>query len=118
MTSTAMALSKIGGTEIDPAQMDEFLDNHEGYDDQDRLYWQIAASKIGHTATFYNGYIARHRTVVDDELDAGRSRSLQMEVGIGFALPAATQTGLTSFTIPMAGKLSRPSGMPLRRGSW
>ena len=79
VTSTAMALSKIGGTEIDPAQMDEFLDNHEGYDDQDRLYWQIAASKIGHTATFYNGYIARHRTVVDDELDAGRPVALSTD---------------------------------------
>ena len=68
MTSTAMTISKIGGSEINPGQLDEYLDNHGGYSGN-CIIWNVAAKKIGRSATCYSYH---SKSVVDNELDAGR----------------------------------------------
>lgn len=68
MTSTAMTISKIGGSEINPGQLDEYLDNHGGYSGN-CIIWGVAAQKIGRSATCYSYH---SKSVVDSELNSGR----------------------------------------------
>src|SRR5688572_6152749 len=46
LTATAMALSKLSGKQIDPKQLDAYLDSVKGYND-DGLYWDKAAAFAG-----------------------------------------------------------------------
>jgi predicted chitinase/murein DD-endopeptidase MepM/ murein hydrolase activator NlpD len=67
MTSTAMAISKISGKIINPAQLDAYLDSHGGYTG-DALYWDKAAQSVGlHAAKPVWSLDTIHR-----QLDAGR----------------------------------------------
>lgn len=67
MTSTAMALSKISGRNIDPGTLDRWLDTHGGYVGNG-LVWSAAAAMVGRTAS-KPGWSTR---TLDAELAAGR----------------------------------------------
>lgn len=47
VSSMAMALSGATGKEINPGQLDEYLDKHGGYDGQNNLYWAVAGQAAG-----------------------------------------------------------------------
>ena len=67
MTSVAMAISKISGRSIDPAQLDGYLDQHHGYSG-DALKWDTAAQAAG----LHGGKQAWSLQTVNRQLDAGR----------------------------------------------
>jgi len=67
MTSVAMAISKISGRSIDPAQLDRYLDQHHGYSG-DALKWDTAAQAAG----LHGGKQAWSLQAVNRQLDAGR----------------------------------------------
>jgi hypothetical protein len=69
MTATAMAISKISGQLIDPKELDEYLDRHNGYSGN-ALNWGVAAQARGLNATW--PFPAWSLATLDKELEAGR----------------------------------------------
>lgn len=67
MTSVAMALSKISGRTITPAQLDAYLDKNGGYAG-DGLIWGQAASMIGAGASKPGWSLS----AINGQIDAGR----------------------------------------------
>lgn len=67
MTSTAMALSKISGTVINPAELDAHLDANKGYQG-DALVWDKAAKMVGLSAS-KPGW---NMDTINNQIDAGR----------------------------------------------
>ncbi len=47
VSSMAMALSGATGKEINPGQLDAYLDKHGGYDGQNNLHWAVAGQAAG-----------------------------------------------------------------------
>ena len=68
VTSTAMALSKISGSEINPEEMDQYLDDNHGYHNE-MILWQIAAQKIGTTANMMRSM--NNKDTIDHSLESG-----------------------------------------------
>jgi len=67
MTATAMAISKISGKNIDPGQLDAYLDKHGGYSGNN-LIWSVAAQAAGLTAS----RPAWSLSTIDSNLKAGK----------------------------------------------
>lgn len=69
VTSTAMSLSKISGSNINPEEMDQYLDDNHGYRNE-MIIWQIGAQKIGASAEML--YQTGNKDKVDKSLESGR----------------------------------------------
>ncbi len=67
LTATAMAISKISGRDINPAQLDQYLDTHHGYDG-DAMKWDVAAGAAGLHASKASWSLDK----VNQQIDAGR----------------------------------------------
>jgi peptidoglycan hydrolase-like protein with peptidoglycan-binding domain len=67
MTATAMAISKISGRNIDPGQLDQYLDKNGGYSGN-AVRWDVAARAGGLNAQAPGWSLNR----IDKELSAGR----------------------------------------------
>ncbi|MBX5484851.1 MAG: peptidoglycan-binding protein [Myxococcaceae bacterium] len=67
MTATAMAISKISGKTINPAQLDHYLDTHHGYSG-DALMWDVAARSVG----LHAAKVPWSLSTINAQLAAGR----------------------------------------------
>jgi uncharacterized protein YraI len=107
MTSTAMCLSKIGGREITPADLDAYLDKNGGYSG-DCIYWNTAARMIGRSATAYS---SMKQSVINSELNSGRPVVISVKSEGHWVCVAGRKSDGTYI-------IHDPAGGKIRDGKW
>jgi hypothetical protein len=101
MTATAMAISKISGNNINPAQLDQYCDTHGGYYG-DGLVWDVAAKARGLHASKAGWSLS----TIDANLKAGKP----VVIGVDYKPGSYGGANGTDHWVTVVGKASDSKG--------